>query len=168
MKGLFFRLGSPLSLQRLALAVALVVVLLDQLSKRWALDHLPPGLPEGFIPGLVNLQLVSNTGAAFSLFSGAPRLLALVSLLASGAVLLWILRQPLNGRWESLGLGLLLGGALGNGLDRWRMGAVVDFLALVPIQFPVFNLADVAINLAVLCFVVHLTRQRRPGDNTHG
>ena len=64
---------------------------------------------------------------------------------------------PRRATWASLALGFLLGGALGNGFDRWRLGAVMDFLALVPIQFPVFNLADVAINLAVLCFVLHLT-----------
>jgi len=120
------------------------------------------------VPGLLNLQLVSNTGAAFSLFTGAPKLLGLVSLVVSAAVLFWILRQPLTGPWQSLGFGFLLGGAVGNGLDRWRIGAVVDFLALVPIQFPVFNLADVAINLAVLCFLVHLTRPRRSGDDLHG
>jgi signal peptidase II len=144
------------------------VVLLDQLSKRWALDQLPPGFPRPFLPGLLQLQLVHNTGAAFSLFTEAPRLLAIVSLVASGGVLLWILRQPLSSRWESLGLGFLLGGALGNGLDRWRMGAVIDFLALVPIQFPIFNLADVAINLAVLCFLVHLTRPRGTGEGPRG
>jgi signal peptidase II len=154
--------------RRLALIVALDVVLLDQLSKRWALHHLPPGLPRDLVPGLLQLQLVRNTGAAFSLFTGAPRLLGLVSLLASGAVLVWILRQPLRSRWEGLGLGFLLGGALGNGLDRWRMGAVIDFLALVPIDFPIFNLADVAINLAVLCFLVHLTRPRGPAEDTCG
>ncbi|MFN9529849.1 MAG: signal peptidase II [Cyanobacteriota bacterium] len=152
----------------LALAVALAGVLLDQLSKRWALETLPPGVAQAFLPGLLNLQLVSNTGAAFSLFPGAPKLLGLVSLVVIGAVVLWILRLPLKGPWESLGLGFLLAGALGNGLDRWRIGAVVDFLALVPIQFPVFNLADVAINLAVLCLLVHLTRPRRSGDDFHG
>lgn len=159
--------GSPLLRRRLALAVALAVVALDQLSKLWALNTLSPGLFREFLPGLLDLHLVSNTGAAFSLFTGAPRLLALVSLVVSGALLLWILRQPLSGRWDSLGFGFLLGGALGNGLDRWRLGAVVDFLALVPIQFPVFNLADVAINLAVLCFVVHLTRPGRSGETPH-
>jgi len=159
--------ASPQLCRRLALAVALAVVVLDQLSKRWALNNLPAGVPRGFLPGWLDLHLVSNTGAAFSLFTGAPRLLALVSLVVSAGLLLWILRQPLGGRWASLGFGFLLGGALGNGLDRWRLGAVVDFLALVPIQFPVFNLADVAINVAVLCFVVHLTRPRRSGDAPH-
>ncbi len=153
--------------RRLSLIAALVVVVLDQLSKHLALRHLPPGYGTPLWPGLLNLQLVRNTGAAFSLFTGLPRLLGLVSLVVSVALLLWILRRPPRGPWESLGFGLLLGGALGNGLDRWRLGAVVDFLALVPIQFPVFNLADVAINLAVLCFFLHLSPWRRSSEDPH-
>lgn len=160
--------GSTPLWRRVALSLALATLVLDQLSKHWALATLPAGLAQPFLPGLLQLQLVRNTGAAFSLFTGAPQVLALVSLVVSGAVLVWILRHPLQGPWQSLGLGLLLGGGLGNGLDRWRMGAVVDFLALVPIQFPVFNLADVAINGAVLCFLVHLSRAGRSDDEGHG
>ena len=57
---------------------------------------------------------------------------------------------------------LVLAGALGNGLDRWRLGSVVDFLELVPIQFPIFNLADVAINGAVVCFLLDSWPRRHP------
>ena len=153
--------------RRLSLTVALVVVVLDQLSKHLALRHLPPGYGTPLWPGLLNLQLVRNTGAAFSLFTGLPRVLGLVSLVVSVALLLLILRRPPRGPWESLTFGFLLGGALGNGLDRWRLGAVVDFLALVPIPFPVFNLADVAINLAVLCFFLHLSPWRRSSEDPH-
>lgn len=153
--------------RRLALLVALAVLVLDQLSKQWAVHHLPPGPGQPFWPGLLNLQLVFNTGAAFSLFTGVPRLLAAVSLMVSLGLLLWLLRRPPRGPWDSLGFGFLLGGALGNGLDRWRLGAVVDFLALVPIQFPVFNLADVAINLAVFCLVMHLSPWRRSSEGSH-
>ena len=54
----------------------------------------------------------------------------------------------------------MLAGAVGNGLDRWRLGAVVDFLELVPIHFPIFNLADVAINVALACFLFDAWQQR--------
>lgn len=154
--------------RQLSVALALVVLAGDQLSKHWALTHLSPGRPVPFWPGLLDLQLVRNTGAAFSLFTGAPRVLAWVSLAVSAGVVVWILRRPPRGLWESLALGFLLGGALGNGLDRWRLGAVIDFLALVPIAFPVFNLADVAINLAVISVLVRL-RQPGPADgDPHG
>lgn len=154
--------------RRLALLVALAVLVLDQLSKQWAVHHLASGSGLPFWPGLLDLRLVYNTGAAFSLFTGAPRLLATVSLAVSAALLLWLLRHPPRGPWDSLAFGFLLGGALGNGLDRWRLGAVVDFLALVPIPFPVFNLADVAINLAVICFLMHLRPWRRSSGGSHG
>ncbi|MFZ9753073.1 MAG: signal peptidase II [Cyanobium sp.] len=144
--------GSPLRLLSLALAASLLLA--DQLSKHWATQHLPPGQLRPFLPGLLSLQRVTNTGAAFSLFSGSTQTLGLVSLVVSLAVLLWILRSPPRGLWLSLGLGFLLGGAAGNGIDRWRHGAVTDFLAFVPIDFPVFNLADVAINLAVVCLLI--------------
>lgn len=140
--------------RRLSLCLAAVVVLSDQLSKHWVIGNLPLGRMQAFLPGLLALQHVRNSGAAFSLFSGSSQLLGLVSLLVSAGLLLWILRAPPRGLWLSLGLGFLLGGAAGNGIDRWRHGAVTDFLALQPVAFPVFNLADVAINLAVACLLI--------------
>jgi signal peptidase II len=144
--------------RNLAYTSAGLVLLLDQLSKSLAVANLPLGGSAPLLPGLLSLQLVQNTGAAFSLFTGNPQLLGLVSLLVSIGIAVWIQRQEQLTLTRSLGVGLLLGGALGNGLDRWRLGYVVDFLALVPVSFPVFNLADVAINLAVLCFAIELLR----------
>jgi signal peptidase II len=141
-----------------ALGLAGAVILLDQLSKAWAQQHLPAGVMRPWLQGLLALQLVYNRGAAFSMLSGATALLALVSLLVAVGLVVWILRQRSLGRLQVIAVGLLLGGTVGNGLDRWRLGAVVDFLALVPIDFPVFNLADVAINLAVVCFALALLR----------
>ena len=137
-----------------ALTVAALVVLADQLSKAWALQHLPLGSVRPLLPGLLALQRVENPGAAFSLFSNSTVPLALVSAVVSLVVLGWLLLRPPVSPWLRLGLALVLGGAVGNGLDRWRHQAVVDFLALVPIQFPIFNLADVAINLAVGCLLI--------------
>ncbi len=143
-------------LRNIAYTSAGLVLMLDQLSKSLAVANLPLGRSAPLLPGLLSLQLVQNTGAAFSLFTGNPKLLGLVSLLVSIGIAIWIQRQEQLTLTRSLGVGLLLGGALGNGLDRWRLGYVVDFLAIVPVSFPVFNLADVAINLAVLCFAIEL------------
>lgn len=144
--------------------VALLVVALDQGSKLWALATLPSGAVQPFWPGVLQLRRVSNTGAAFSLFTGSTAALGVVSLaVAVGvAVLLW--RRPPTLATPALALGFLLGGAVGNGIDRWRLGAVIDFLEFVPVSFPVFNIADVAINLAVLCFLLDtLAGLRREG-----
>ncbi len=147
-----------------SLLLALAVVLVDQISKAWAEQALPAGVLRPWLPGLLGLQLVYNRGAAFSMLSGAQPLLALIS---AGVVIglgLWLWRPSRLRPLQSAGVGLLLGGAAGNGIDRWRYGAVVDFLALLPIDFPVFNVADVAINLAVLCLAIDLLR----GAQRHG
>jgi signal peptidase II len=150
------RAQRPRHLVNLSWLLASAVLLLDQGSKLWALHRLAPGTVEPLVPGLLQLQRVSNTGAAFSLFSGSTQALALVSLLvALGLVLVLLLRPPVA-LSSALAIGFLLGGTAGNGIDRWRLGAVVDFLEFVPIRFPIFNIADVAINLAVLCFAFEL------------
>jgi signal peptidase II len=152
----------------LAWAVAACVLVLDQSSKLWVLQHLPTGLAHPVLPGLLQLRLVHNTGAAFSLFTGSTPLLGLVSLGVCLALALLLWRRPPQALAIALALGFLLGGAAGNGLDRWRLGSVTDFLELVPVSFPVFNLADVAINLAVLCFGLDTLAGLRQGRGRDG
>ena len=146
-------------MSRLSYAIAAAVVLLDQLSKAWALAHLAGRGVMPLLPGLLQQRLVFNTGAAFSMLEGNAAGLGLVSALVAIGLVLWIQTAGTMSRWQSIGMGLLLGGAIGNGLDRWRLGSVVDFLEFVPITFPVFNVADVAINLAVACLVIDLLRR---------
>jgi signal peptidase II len=143
-----------------AYLVAIVVVLLDQWSKAWALEHLSGAGVVPLLPGLVQQRLVFNTGAAFSLMEGNALLLGLVSMAVAGALVFWIQTSGPLRRLQWFGLGLLLGGAIVNGLDRWRLGSVIDFLEFVPISFPVFNAADVAINLAVVCLLGDLLQQQ--------
>ena len=142
------------------IALSVLMVVLDQLSKRWARRMLIPGEPMPFVPGLLQLNLVRNTGAAFSLFRDSTMLLSVLSLVVAVGVSIWIWREARRGLWMGLALGFLLGGTIGNGIDRWRLGHVTDFLELVPIQFPIFNWADVAINLAVLCFAIDAFNNR--------
>lgn len=138
----------------LAWGLAILVVAVDQLTKLWAVEKLGSGEILPFLPGIVRLQRVSNSGAAFSLFSGSTRLLGLVSLLVAAAVAAWLLLRPPQRTRTALAAGFLLGGAVGNGIDRWRLGHVIDFLEFIPIHFPIFNTADIAINLAVACFLL--------------
>jgi signal peptidase II len=148
-----------------AYTLAALVVVLDQTSKAWAEQSLPSGVMRPLLPGLLDLQLVYNRGAAFSLLTQATGLLGLISAAVAVAIGVWLWRQRQLPPLQLAAAGLLLGGTLGNGLDRWRLGAVVDFLALVPIDFPVFNLADVAINLAVVCMALTLLQSSRSHDN---
>ena len=136
------------------LLIAASVVATDQVSKSLLVDLLADGRTIEAIPGLLELNLVFNTGAAFSLFRGSVAALAILSLAVSLGLLVWLSRRRFLPLWQGLAFAFLLGGTIGNGIDRWRLGHVIDFLALVPFRFPVFNAADVAINLAVICFVV--------------
>ena len=147
------------------LLIAAAIVLIDQLSKAALSAVLVDGKTMTAIPGILSLQLVHNSGAAFSLFSRSTELLGYLSLLVSVGILVWIGRQRAIPLWQGLATACLLGGRLGNGLDRWRLGYVVDFLARVPINFPIFNGADIAINLAVLCFGLDLWLNRQNGEH---
>ena len=151
--------------QRLAAASLLVAAggtVLDQLSKVVMVQRLPLGQVQPFLPGLLQWRRVENTGAAFSLFHGGVVWLGLISLLVSLGLVLWLLARPPRRRLNAVAYGLVLAGALGNGLDRWFRGAVVDWIEFVPVTFPVFNLADVAINVAVALLLLDaLVLQRR-------
>ena len=147
------------------LSIAAAIVLIDQLSKAGLSAVLIDGKTMTAIPGILSLQLVHNSGAAFSLFSRSTELLGYLSLLVSMGILIWIGRRRAIPFWQGFATACLLGGSLGNGLDRWRLGYVVDFLALVPINFPIFNGADIAINLAVLCFGIDLWLNRQNGEH---
>ena len=148
------------------LLIALVIVVVDQVSKAVASSALQDGQSVPLLPRLLSMQLVHNTGAAFSMLQNSTPLLGLLSFGVGIALILWIWRQRVLPYWQSLASAALLGGTLGNGIDRWRLGHVVDFLALEPIDFPIFNGADVAINLAVLCFAIDLWDRR--GDSSRG
>ena len=146
--------------RRSLLLISFFLVLVDQLSKSWARQQLDFGMAKTFIPGLLQLRLVNNTGAAFSLFSDSTALLGVLSLGVAMGLLIWLWRsQPMH-IWQGLALAFLLGGTIGNGLDRWRLGHVTDFLELLPINFPIFNAADIAINVAVICFGIDALASR--------
>ncbi|MDX2273450.1 MAG: signal peptidase II [Cyanobacteriota bacterium] len=127
---------------------ALVAILLDRLTKQWAVARLLPGPEIELWPGVFHLTYVENTGAAWSLFQESGGFLKWISLAVAVGLLIFALRFPLPRR-EQIGYGLILAGAVGNGIDRFATGYVVDFLNVIAIQFPVFNVADVAINLGV-------------------
>ncbi len=97
-----------------------------------------------------HLTYVINTGAAFSFFRGQVEILRWISLVVSLLLIIFVCYTPRLSRVEQFGYGFILAGAIGNGIDRFLFGYVVDFLDFRLINFPVFNLADVAINIGVL------------------
>ena len=150
--------------------LAVVVLALDQLTKALASAHLALQKPVAVMP-CVNLTLMHNTGAAFSFLGtegGWQRWLFVVIAVAVSAGLLWWLRQ-LSPRdtWLAAALALVLGGALGNVLDRIVLGYVVDFIDVYYGQWhwPAFNVADSAITIgAVLLLFDAFWGRRRESD----
>jgi len=136
------------------------IVLLDQVSKFLILNTLGFERSKNIVPNLLNFTLVKNRGAAFSLLSNSSSLLTVISILASLLFITIILKFPPKSYWNFIGLAYLLGGTLGNGIDRLFKGYVLDFLELVPINFPIFNVADISINIAIICFVIDIIKTK--------
>jgi len=132
-----------------SLAIATIILLLDQLSKWSALSNLQLGIPEPVLP-FMNWLLLLNPGAAFSFLaqgSGWQRWFFTIVALVACVYIVWLLRKSQNDKILCVALSLILGGALGNVLDRIMYGAVVDFIDLhyANWHWPAFNIADSAI-----------------------
>ncbi|MEX2238215.1 MAG: signal peptidase II [Dehalococcoidia bacterium] len=150
------------------LAVAAIVVALDQLTKVLIRSTIERGdeWPEGWAVRLVH---VTNSGAAFGVLEGQTLFLIVTSLIAIGTIAFYYLYPPADHAFVRVALGLLLGGAIGNLMDRIRSGEVVDFVKFP--NFPAFNVADSSISIGVaLLFIFSLLSEReeqaRTGEQT--
>lgn len=140
-----------------AAAVALAVLAADQVSKWAARMDVQVGERLHPLP-LVSIVHVRNTGVAFGALGGQRWLVPVLTLLALALVVVWFASAPTRpGAW--IVAGLIVGGALGNLLDRWRHGAVTDFIS-VP-NWPAFNVADIAITIGVIALIVVAERDAR-------
>lgn len=140
--------------------VGVVVVLLDQLSKAWIARALGPASDDhdrSLIGSAIRLVYVENRGAAFGLWQGRGGALTVLAVVVLAGVVWYGLRAGGRSGWLAVGVGLIAGGAIGNLLDRVRLGYVVDFVAVG--WWPRFNVADSAISLGVVCVLVHALRE---------
>ncbi|WP_445146693.1 signal peptidase II [Dyella sp. Tek66A03] len=150
--------SKPNALPWLWLSVAVIV--LDQLSKWWALGALQPeGMPHQVIPGLLNWTLAFNTGAAFSFLASSAGwqrwFFVLLALVITGALVVWLARTPRRDWRTALPLGLIIGGALGNLIDRLHAAQVTDFIQVYyrAWSYPVFNVADCGITVGAVMLI---------------
>lgn len=154
-----------------AYAIAAVAVLLDQLSKYWILYvfELPA---KGSVPvaGPLNLTMVWNQGVSFGLLRADQDItrwaLAAFAIVVSVVLALWVRNagRPIL----AYALGLIMGGAVGNVIDRIRFGAVADFIDVSALYFPwVFNIADAAINIGIALLLIDMIRGEKRGTSAH-
>ena len=150
---------------RVLLALFLAVVALDQASKAWIAAHVPlgtygPPFRITVIKGLLYIVHVGNTGAAWSMLTGRSVLLASLAIATLLGIFFWRRALGLHDRTAQVSFGLLCGGIMGNLTDRLIYGHVVDFLDFHfgSYIYPTFNLADSAICVGVMLYLVHSLR----------
>jgi signal peptidase II len=145
---------------RLSLTVATLVVIFDQLSKLWIRNNLAPleSLPE---VGFLRLTHVLNTGSAFGLLANQTFLLIIATISSLIIILLFLHYLPSAATLSIISASLILGGAIGNLVDRLRFGYVTDFIDIRfwgNFHWPAFNIADAAITIGIFVFIYSLYR----------
>jgi len=156
------------------LALSLLVLMLDQATKFYFEATLSLYQQIVVIPDFFSWTLAYNTGAAFSFLadsSGWQRwLFAIIAIVVSAVLVVWLKRLGKDETWLAIGLSLILGGALGNLIDRVAFGHVIDFI-LVHYQntwrFPAFNLADSAITLGAIMLALDMFKSKKTGEPAH-
>jgi signal peptidase II len=149
--------------------IALLVVIFDQLTKFWIRTNLPFGdsiPPSGFF----RLTHAQNTGAAFSLFYGKVSILSAISIIGVIIILVYVFVlyrhfSSLDTRLNKVALGLILGGTIGNLIDRLYFKSVTDFIDIGP--WPVFNLADSSVVVGVIIFAFSILITYRSDKEHH-
>jgi signal peptidase II len=149
--------------------IAALVAILDQAIKQLVLAKIPAYGSIVVIPGFFDLTHIYNTGGAFGFLAGKSSLFRhlfflTASAVAMGMIVYLYLKTPREFLFLRSGLAMILGGAVGNVIDRIRLGKVVDFLDLYvkDLHWPAFNIADSAITVGILIFIYHLLFKKMP------
>ena len=145
-----------------AFLVALWCFAIDIFTKTLARANLPNQESLPLLPSFIRLTHVTNTGAAFSLGQGNAQAVTFIATLVFLLLLIWAVRRYRTGNnafLEEIGVAIVLGAALGNLIDRYIYGKVTDFLEFEFIHFPVFNLADVLIDVGIGLVLIAMFRK---------
>ena len=141
------------------LSLSIFIVLIDQFTKYLMLKNKKLYINKDFL--LFKLDFVKNYGAAFNIFSGSRIFLSLISIIISILLIYLILRKNTLNPFDLYSYSFILGGTMGNGIDRIYNGFVIDFINLNIINFPVFNIADISINIGFIFLLYSIFKNRR-------
>ena len=141
------------------LSLSIFIVLIDQFTKYLMLYNKKLFINKDFL--LFKLDFVKNYGAAFNIFSGSRIFLSLISIIFSILLIYLILRKNTLNSFDLYSYSFILGGTLGNGMDRILKGFVIDFINLNIINFPVFNIADISINIGFIFLIYSIFKTKR-------
>ena len=141
------------------LSLSIFIVLIDQITKYLMIYNNKLFVNKDFL--LFKLDFVKNYGAAFNIFSGSRIFLSLISIFFSILLIYLILRKNTLNSFDLYAYSFILGGTIGNGIDRIYKGFVVDFINLNIINFPVFNIADISINVGFIFLLYNIFKNNR-------
>ena len=141
------------------LSLSILIVLIDQFTKYLMFYNKKLFINKDFL--LFKLDFVKNYGAAFNIFSGSRIFLSLISTIFSILLIYLILRKNNLNELDLYSYSFILGGTIGNGIDRIYKGFVVDFINLNIINFPVFNIADISINIGFIFLLYNIFKNNR-------
>ena len=141
------------------LSISIFIVLIDQITKYLMFYNKKLFINKDFL--LFKLDFVKNYGAAFNIFSGSRVFLSLISILFSILLIYLIFRKNTLNLFDLYSYSFILGGTIGNGIDRIYKGFVVDFINLNIINFPVFNIADISINIGFIFLLYNIFKNNR-------
>ena len=142
----------------------LLLIALDQAVKWYVVKAIPLGGMRTFIPKVVSLTYLKNSGAAFSMLEDQPWFFAIITLIAMGAAFVYLYRHIKGSIWLLLGLTLIISGGIGNFIDRVRQGFVVDMFHLDFMNFAIFNVADIYLTVGVGLLLIYLLREESHGS----
>ena len=141
------------------LSFSIFIILIDQFTKYLMFYNYKLYLNKNFF--LFRLDFVRNYGAAFNLFSGSRIFLSIISIIFSIILFYLILRNKSSNSLDLYSYSFILGGTIGNGIDRIAKGYVIDFINLNIIDFPVFNIADISINIGFILILYSIFKNKR-------
>ena len=147
---------------------SLGVLLIDMLSKVLIKHFILLGIRIKIIKGFLYITYVKNTGAAFSIFRNNTLFLIILSIVIIGLLFYYLSKKTYLSKLENISYGLILGGAIGNLFDRIIYGYVIDFIDIYIFKYdyPVFNIADMAIVIGVIILIIDLFRGEKNGDKS--
>ena len=135
------------------------IILIDQFTKNLITNNKQIFINKDFI--IFKLDYVKNYGAAFNILSGSRIFLSIISIIFSFILIYFIFRNKSSNLLELYSFSFILGGAFGNGIDRIFNGFVIDFINLNIINFPVFNIADISINIGLILLLYSFFKNKR-------
>ena len=138
------------------LIISLVLIGADQAIKYLVINNIALTDTIEVIPDVLNIVYVKNTGAAFSILSGRTYILSIVSFVVCVALVWYLIKKKPSSKLLLVSLGMILGGAAGNLIDRVARQFVVDYIEVCFITFPVFNLADMAITIGAALLMIYV------------